>query len=39
LHQHSDPAQLLKSADAAMYEAKRAGKDCWRLADDGIKVA
>jgi diguanylate cyclase (GGDEF)-like protein len=28
-----DPGQLLKDADAAMYEAKRAGKDCWRIAD------
>jgi diguanylate cyclase (GGDEF)-like protein len=27
-----DPVQLVKDADAAMYEAKRAGKDCWRLA-------
>jgi diguanylate cyclase (GGDEF)-like protein len=31
-----DPATLLKDADAAMYEAKRAGKDCWRLAHDDL---
>jgi diguanylate cyclase (GGDEF)-like protein len=35
----TDPAQLLKDADAAMYQAKRAGKDCWRLAGDpGVAV-
>jgi diguanylate cyclase (GGDEF)-like protein len=32
----ADPVQLLKNADDAMYEAKRAGKDCWRLAYDDI---
>jgi diguanylate cyclase (GGDEF)-like protein len=32
----TDPASLLKDADAAMYEAKRAGKDCWRLAHHDI---
>jgi len=31
---NTDPSTLLKDADAAMYEAKRAGKDCWRLAHD-----
>jgi diguanylate cyclase (GGDEF)-like protein len=35
----TDPATLLKDADAAMYEAKRAGKDCWRLAHDNIQAA
>ena len=39
LQDDRDPAQLLKNADAAMYEAKHAGKDCWRLAGGGIKVA
>jgi len=34
----TDPTTLLKDADAAMYEAKRAGKDCWRLAYDGLSV-
>jgi len=34
----TDPSTLLKDADAAMYEAKRAGKDCWRLAYDGLSV-
>jgi len=29
---NTDPSSLLKDADAAMYEAKRAGKDCWRMA-------
>jgi len=33
-----DPNALLKDADAAMYEAKRAGKDCWRLAHDGLTL-
>jgi diguanylate cyclase (GGDEF)-like protein len=32
----TDPNTLLKEADAAMYEAKRAGKDCWRLANGGV---
>jgi len=32
------PSALLKDADAAMYEAKRAGKDCWRLAHDGLTL-
>jgi len=36
---NTNPATLLKDADAAMYEAKRAGKDCWRLAPDGLSVA
>jgi len=35
---NTDPTTLLKDADAAMYEAKRAGKDCWRLAYDGLSV-
>jgi diguanylate cyclase (GGDEF)-like protein len=35
----ADAVQLLKEADAAMYEAKRAGKDCWRLAHDGLTLA
>jgi diguanylate cyclase (GGDEF)-like protein len=30
----TDATVMLKDADAAMYEAKRAGKDCWRLAQD-----
>jgi len=34
----TDPSALLKDADAAMYEAKRAGKDCWQLASDGLSV-
>jgi diguanylate cyclase (GGDEF)-like protein len=34
----TDPSALLKEADAAMYEAKRAGKDCWRLAHDGVTL-
>jgi GGDEF domain-containing protein len=34
----TDPASLLKNADAAMYEAKRAGKDCWRLAQESAMV-
>jgi diguanylate cyclase (GGDEF)-like protein len=32
----TDPATLLKDADAAMYEAKRAGKDCFRFAQLGV---
>jgi len=35
---NTDPHTLLKDADAAMYEAKRAGKDCWRLAPDGLPL-
>jgi len=35
---NTDPSTLLKDADAAMYEAKRAGKNCWRLASDGLSV-
>jgi len=34
----TDPAALLKDADAAMYEAKRAGKDCWRMAHDRLTL-
>jgi diguanylate cyclase (GGDEF)-like protein len=34
----TDPSTLLKDADAAMYEAKRAGKDCWRFAYDGLTM-
>jgi diguanylate cyclase (GGDEF)-like protein len=34
----TDPSTLLKDADAAMYEAKRAGKDCWRFAHDGLTL-
>jgi diguanylate cyclase (GGDEF)-like protein len=34
----ADPSTLLKHADAAMYEAKRAGKDCWRLARDELPL-
>jgi len=38
-HEHNtDPATMLKDADAAMYEAKRAGKDCWRLAHDELTL-
>jgi diguanylate cyclase (GGDEF)-like protein len=33
-----DAAALLKDADAAMYEAKKAGKDCWRMADGDLRV-
>lgn len=35
----TNPGTLLKDADAAMYEAKRAGKDCWRLAPELIAPA
>jgi diguanylate cyclase (GGDEF)-like protein len=35
----TDPSALLKDADAAMYEAKRAGKDCFRFANHGERVA
>jgi len=35
---NTNPSMLLKDADAAMYQAKRAGKDCWRLAYDGLSV-
>jgi len=34
----TDPSTLLKNADAAMYEAKRAGKDCWRLSNNGLTL-
>jgi diguanylate cyclase (GGDEF)-like protein len=30
---HTAIAQLLAAADAALYQAKRDGKDCWRMAD------
>jgi diguanylate cyclase (GGDEF)-like protein len=34
--QHAqDALQLLKSADKAMYSAKAAGRNCWRIADSG----
>jgi len=37
--ENTDPSSLLKDADAAMYEAKRAGKDCWRLAYNDVIAA
>jgi diguanylate cyclase (GGDEF)-like protein len=34
--QHAEDAvQLLKFADKAMYAAKAAGRNCWRIADSG----
>jgi diguanylate cyclase (GGDEF)-like protein len=36
--ENSNPSSLLKDADAAMYEAKRAGKDCWRMAYDDLTL-
>lgn len=33
-----EPAVLLKDADNAMYEAKRAGKNCWRLAQNELNM-
>jgi len=36
--ENTDPGSLLKDADAAMYEAKRAGKDCWRFAHHGLTL-
>jgi PleD family two-component response regulator len=38
LQPDADPVALLQAADAAMYEAKRAGKDCWRLAETPVEV-
>lgn len=36
--QHADPAQWLSQADAACYEAKRAGRGTVRLARPGLKL-
>lgn len=36
--QHADPAQWLSQADAACYEAKRAGRDRVRLARPGLQL-
>ena len=33
-----DPAALISGADAALYRAKYQGKNCVRLADDGVAV-
>ena len=34
-----DAAPLLRAADAALYEAKRAGRDCYRVARPGMAAA
>jgi diguanylate cyclase (GGDEF)-like protein len=38
-HAREQPVALLKDADSAMYEAKRAGKNCWRLAQSKLNMA
>jgi diguanylate cyclase (GGDEF)-like protein/PAS domain S-box-containing protein len=35
----ADPAAVLRDADLAMYQAKDAGRACWRLFDDDIRRA
>ncbi len=34
---HREPEDVLRDADAAMYMAKAAGKDCWVLFDDAAR--
>lgn len=38
-HAHDDAARLLANADAAMYRAKREGKDCYRHFEDSMHTA